>query len=198
MEKLKDEEIIALILKGKAQLYSELVLRYQNKLFSTIYHYTHDYEDTKDLAQEIFIKVYNNLHKYNSKASFSTWIYRIAVNSCIDWTRKRRLVTVSAFETDENEEIHILENISDDTPSPEDVLLKEEYKTTVKNIVMELPDIYKTVVILYYYEDFSPKEISDILNIPKKTIDSRLYRARDILKSRIINMEYGGGAFELQ
>ena len=197
VEKLKDEEIIVLILKGKEQLYSELVLRYQNRLFSTIYHYTRDYEDAKDLAQEIFIKVYNNLHKYNNKASFSTWFYRIAVNSCIDWTRKRRLVTVSTFETDENEEIHILEHISDDTPSPEDVLLKEEYKTTIKNIVMDLPEIYKTVVILYYYEDFSPREISDILNIPKKTIDSRLYRARDILKSRITNMEYGGGAFEL-
>ncbi len=197
MEKLKDEEIIALILKGKTQLYAELVLRYQNKLFSTIYNYTHDFEETRDLGQEIFIKVYNNLHKYNNKASFSTWLYRIAVNSCIDWTRKKRLTTVSTFETDENEEIAILEHISDSTFSPEDILLKEEHKTVLKEMIMDLPEIYKTAVILYYYEDFSPREISDILNIPKKTIDSRLYRAKDILKSKIINMEYGGGAFEL-
>lgn len=196
VEILKDEEIISLIINGRTQLYSELVMRYQQKLFSTVYGYTHNIEDTNDLAQEIFIKVYNNLGNYKNISKFSTWFYRIAVNACIDWTRKRRLKTVSIIETDE-EGMDIFETVSDCTYSPEEIVLKDENREAIKALIMKLPEIYKTVVVLYYYESFSPIEIAEILDIPRKTVDTRLYRARDIIRSNIERLRCGGDAIEL-
>lgn len=196
VEILKDEEIISLIINGRTQLYSELVMRYQQKLFSTVYGYTHNIEDTNDLAQEIFIKVYNNLGNYKTISKFSTWFYRIAVNACIDWTRKRRLKTVSIIEADD-EGIDIFETVSDCTYSPEEIVLKDENREAIKALIMKLPEIYKTVVVLYYYESFSPTEIAEILDIPRKTVDTRLYRARDIIRSNIERLRCGGDAIEL-
>jgi len=195
---LRDEEIISYIVKGKTELFSVLIDRYQSKVFSTVYHYTHDQEETRDLTQEIFIKVYNSLQSYKNKASFSTWLYRIAVNRCIDWTRKKKLQTVSAIYDSSEEEIDIYDTIADSGGGPEEELIKQENKVYIRKVVEELPEIYKTVIILYYFEDFSPQEISDITGIPKRTIETRLYRGKNLLKLRLDELICGGEKDVLQ
>jgi len=194
---LKDEDIIAYVLKGKAELFSVLIDRYQNKVYSTAYNYTHDQEEARDLTQEIFIKVYNSLGSYNKKASFSTWLYRIAVNRCIDWTRKKRLKTVSAI-NDGEEETDIYDTIEDDSLGPEEMYIRQENAENIRAAIEDLPEMYKTAIILYYFEDFSPQEIADIAGVPKRTIETRLYRAKNMLKLKLEEFIYGGESYGLR
>jgi RNA polymerase sigma-70 factor (ECF subfamily) len=195
---LRDEELVSYIIKGKTELFSVIIDRYQSKVFSTVFNYTHDHEEARDLTQEIFIKLYNNLQNYKNKASFSTWLYRIAVNRCIDWTRKKRLHTISAFNDSSDEEIDIYDTIADSGGGPEELLIKQENRAYVRKVVEDLPEIYKTAIILYYFEDFSPQEISDITDIPKRTIETRLYRGKNLLKLRLEEMINGGEKHVLQ
>ncbi len=195
---MRDEEIVAYIVKGKTELFSVIIDRYQSKVFSTVYNYTHDHEEARDLTQEIFIKLYNNLQSYKNKASFSTWLYRIAVNRCIDWTRKKRLHTVSTVYDNSDDEIDIYDTITDSGGGPEEALIKQENKAYIRKVVEDLPEIYNTVIILYYFEDFSPQEISDITDIPKRTIETRLYRGKNLLKLRLEELIYGGEKHVLQ
>ncbi|MEA4848205.1 MAG: RNA polymerase sigma factor [Clostridiaceae bacterium] len=195
---MRDEEVVLYIIKGETQLFSVIIDRYQAKVFSTALHYTHDHEDARDLTQEIFIKLYNNLQNYKGKASFSTWLYRIAVNRCIDWTRKKKLQTVSAIYDGSEEEIDIYETIADSSWEPEETLIKQENMNFMRKVVDDLPEIYKTVIILYYFEDFSPQEISNITGVPRRTIETRLYRGKNLLKLRLEELIYGGEKNVLQ
>lgn len=195
---MRDEELVTYIIKGRTELFSVIIDRYQSKVFSTVYHYTHDHEEARDLTQEIFIKLYNNLKSYQSKASFSTWLYRIAVNRCIDWTRKKRIQTVSAIYDGNEEELNIFDTIADTGGGPEEELIKEENRAYVRKVVEELPEIYKTVIILYYFEGFSPQEISEIIGDPKRTIETRLYRGKNLLKLKLEELICGGEKNVLQ
>ncbi len=184
--------MVSYIVKGKTELFSVIIDRYQSKVFSTAFHYTHDHEEARDLTQEIFIKLYNNLQKYKGKASFSTWLYRIAVNRCIDWTRKKKPQTVSAISDGGEEELDIYDTIADSGGGPEEDLIKQENAVYLRKLVESLPEIYKTVIILYYFEDFSPQEISEIIGVPKRTIDTRLFRGKNLLKLRMEELICGG------
>lgn len=196
---MRDEELIENILSGKTQLYEEIIKRYQNKVYSTVFSYTRDYEEAKDLTQEIFIKIYNNLPNFKNKSQFSTYLYRVAVNRCIDWTRKKRLKTVSAMLFQEDDEIEIYEYIADLSCNPEEILLKEENGNIIREEINNLPEIYRTVMIMFYFQDFSPQEIADILEIPRKTVDTRLYRARNMLRAKFTQKsDYGGVTIAVQ
>ncbi|HYE12335.1 MAG TPA: sigma-70 family RNA polymerase sigma factor [Patescibacteria group bacterium] len=193
---MKDEDIIRLILKGNSDLYAELIDRYSGKVYSTAYSYTQNQEEARDLVQEILIKAYNSLQGFKAEAKFSTWLYRIAVNSCIDWSRKRKskvIMTALSFE-----DTNIFDNITSDTEGPEEIVLQQEHKEAVRNAVSSLPEIYKTVLILYYFEELQVQEICNILDSPRKTIETRLYRAKKVLKSMLTQELSGGELYELQ
>lgn len=196
---MKDEELIELIINGNTELYAELIERYKNKVYSTAYSYTRDYEEAKDLTQEIFIKVYNNLSGFQNKAQFSTYLYRVAVNRCIDWTRRKRPKTISMLTCQDDENVDIYDFIADYDSNPEEILLRQENMDFIKREVSNLPEIYSTVMIMYYFQEFSPQEISDILGVPRKTIDTRLFRARNLIKERIKRkLDFGGGKVAMQ
>jgi RNA polymerase sigma-70 factor, ECF subfamily len=193
---LKDEDIIRLVIEGDSELYSEIIDRYSSKVYSTAYSYTHSQEEAKDLVQEILIKTYNNLKSFKADSKFSTWLYRAAVNTCIDWSRKRKskaVMTVMSFE-----DTDIFEIITTDAEGPEELLLRQENVEVVRNAVGDLPEIYKTVLILYYFEELQVQEICNILDVPRKTIETRLYRAKKILKSILRQELTGGELYELQ
>lgn len=193
---MKDEDIIRLILKGDDELYSIIIDRYSGKLFSTAYSYTHNHEEARDLVQDILIKVYQNLFKFKVDSKFSTWLYRVAVNSCIDWNRKNksRIIKI-ALNYEEND---ILDSIIDENAGPEQAVVSQEHKEAIMNIVSDMPEIYKTVLILYYFEELQIQEISNVIDCPKKTVETRLYRARGILKTMLNQKSSGGELYELQ
>ncbi|MDD2481588.1 MAG: sigma-70 family RNA polymerase sigma factor [Lutispora sp.] len=196
---MRDEELIELIINGKTELFSELINRYQNKVYSTAYSYTRDYEEAKDLTQEIFIKIYNNLTGFQNKSQFSTYLYRVAVNRCIDWTRKKRPKTISILLCQDDEKADIYDFVADYESNPEEILLRQENSDLIRQEVNKLPEIYSTVMIMYYLQDFSPQEISDILKVPRKTIDTRLFRARNLIKKKLTRkLDFGGGIVVMQ
>lgn len=193
---MKDEDIIRLILKGDNELYAEIIDRYSSKVYSTAYSYTHNHEEARDLVQEILIKVYNSLKSFKAESKFSTWLYRISVNSCIDWSRRQKSKAITTAWS--LEDVNILDSIASDTEGPEEIVLKQEHKEAVRNTVSNLPELYKTVLILYYFEELQVQEICNILDCPRKTIETRLYRAKNILKSMLKQELLGGELYELQ
>lgn len=193
---MKDEDIIRQILKGNDELYTEIIDRYSSKLYSTAYSYTHNHEEAKDIVQEILIKAYKGLNGFKCDAKFSTWLYRIAVNNCIDWSRRKKSkVEMTIYSVEED---NVLDNMASDAATPEEIVLMQEHKEAVRNSVACLPEIYKTVLILYYFEELQVQEICNILDCPRKTIETRLYRAKGLLKSLLKENLLGGELYGLQ
>ena len=193
---MKDEDIIKMILRGDSEKYSILIDRYSSKIFSTAYNYTHNHEEARDLVQDILIKAYNSLGSYKEQAKFSTWLYRIAVNSCIDWSRrgKSRVINLScAYEEDS-----IFDSLVVEEDGPEESVLRQEHKELIRSSLAALPEIYKTVLILFYFEELKVQEICTILDCPRRTIETRLYRGKSILKSTLKQELSGGEWYELQ
>jgi RNA polymerase sigma-70 factor (ECF subfamily) len=136
------------------------------------------------------------LHSFKAEAKFSTWLFRIAVNSCIDWSRKcksKKLIPAWSMDDD-----NVLDNITTKSDGPEDALLKQEHKELIRTTVANLPEIYKTVLILYYFEELQVQEICTILDSPRKTIETRLYRGKKVLKALLEQELSGGELYELQ
>jgi len=187
---LQDEDIIRLVLKGHVEAYSILVDRYKNMIYDLCYKYTYDYSEAQDLSQEIFFKVYKKLDTFKSSSSFSTWLYRVGVNTCIDWTRKnkKRSGTISIDEED------YIERLPSQSGAPEDMVVDWERRNIVRNAIQGLPEKYRTVVILYNYKGLSCSEISNILEVSVKTVETRLYRAKKLLKQKL-TQPYSGGEY---
>ncbi len=184
----KDDELIRSILKGNGERYDDIVERYQAGLYRTAFYYTQNVEDARDITQEIFIKAYNSLAGFKQASTFSTWLYRIAVNHCIDWCRKKKPLL---------EESTCFDNLCDEEGSPEDLFLRQEIASEVHAAVGSLPTIYSTILILYYFEDFSPQQIADIMDTPKRTVETRLFRARIMLKDKLHPLVSGGECHDL-
>lgn len=185
---MHDDELIKRILQGDGELYNDIVERYQTGLYRTAYYYTQNIEDARDITQDVLIKAYNSLAGFKHTSTFSTWLYRIAVNHCLDWCRKTKPTYM---------ESSCLDNLCDQEGSPEELILQEEIAEEVQRAVMSLPEIYSTVLILYYFEDFSPLQIADILDAPKRTVETRLFRARKMLRSKLYPSSSGGDRHDL-
>ncbi|WP_291350732.1 sigma-70 family RNA polymerase sigma factor [Desulfosporosinus sp.] len=183
-----DEELIQAILAGNGEGYADIVERYQTGLFRTAYYYTQNVEDARDLTQDIFIKAYNNLTVFRQGSAFSTWLYRIAVNHCLDWCRKKKPQYVEAS---------CFDNLCTEEDSPEDLFLQQEIASEVQTAVASLPPIYSTVLILYYFQDFSPQQIAEITDAPKRTVETRLFRGRKMLREKLHSMSSGGEGHDL-
>ncbi len=185
---MQDDELIRIILKGDGERYDDIVERYQAGLYRTAFYYTQNEEDARDITQEIFIRAYNGLAGFKQNSTFSTWLYRIAVNHCIDWCRKKKPLL---------EESTYFDNLCDQEGSPEDLFIRQESTSEVHKAVASLPPIYSTILILYYFEDFSPQQIADIMDTPKRTIETRLFRGRKILKDKLRTFVTGGERHDL-
>lgn len=187
---LQDEDVIRLVLSGQIDAYTILIDKYKNMIFDMCFKYTYDYSEAQDLSQEVFLKTYRKLGSFKNSSSFSTWLYRIAVNICIDWTRsskKHKNVTLM-------DGVGYIDQIPSLEPMPEDIVTEDEKREYVRKIVLGLPEKYRMVIILYNYQDLSVSEISEILKIPLKTIETRLYRAKKLLKDMLFK-SYGGGEY---
>ncbi len=173
---MTDEEIIEKVKKGDIEVYSYLVQKYKNVIFGLIYKYTNDYNETQDLAQEVFIKMYKQINNFKFQSKLSTWLYRIATNICIDWDRRRNK-NVKILHLDEVITI-------DNTIDLEDKIIFKEQQEKVRAIVGSLEDKYKLLIVMYHFHNLKYKEISDILQIPQRTVETRLYRARALIKKQ--------------
>ncbi|MTI68975.1 MAG: sigma-70 family RNA polymerase sigma factor [Firmicutes bacterium] len=188
---MNDEYLVKEIQRGNSKVFSQLVDNYKNRIYAMAYKFTKDYQETQDLSQEIFIKIYNQIDKFKFKSKVSTWIYRVATNTCLDWKKKKRpnVIEWENITTGENEALN--DNIQMDLPLEK--LLKEEYQDRIHNIISNMKDMYKTVIIMYHFNEMSYGEIANVLDVPQKTVETRLYRARRNLKDELKKEKLGGG-----
>lgn len=170
---MTDYDLVRECLKGNTQAFSEIVTRYKNLVFSRVYALTGSYEDTLDLSQEIFVKVYRSLARYDSRYSFSAWIIRITLNHTIDYMRRNRLETLPLDEA---------EYRLSHSASPEQEYLEKEDREKLNGAIATLSDKYRLPLVMYYSRGMKYKEIAQELGIPLSKVKNRIYRARKMLK----------------
>lgn len=185
-----DELLINKIKAGDLNSFETLVSRYQRKIFSFIYRMVTSEEDARDLSQEVFLQVFRSLDRYRGEAKFSTWLYRVAANKSLDFLRQNK--KTRPFEIDRLTAVDI-QNAGPVADSPESIYLREEKIRRLRRMISGLPDRYRVILILFHYENLSYREIAELLDIPVKTVATRLYRAKLILKERLKLIENSGG-----
>lgn len=188
---VNEEKLIKQIQMGNNDAFERLIIDHEKKVYNISYQILKNEEDAKDASQEAFIKVYKSIGKFNMQSSFSTWLYRITVNTCYDFIKKRKSkkemanVTVS----DEDKEYIIYnEKVVNYDGVEENIIKKEEVKA-LYNAIDELKIDYKTLIVLRDIQGFSYKEIEDMTSLKQGTIKSRISRARNKLKQILSNSE---------
>jgi len=184
---MSDNEIIRQILLGNRNLFRKLVEHYQPMVFRTCMGYLHNKDDADDLTQEVFIQAYQSLSGFKGNASFSTWIYRIAVNASLNRIRKssRSLILQrfeKAFGTARGKEIVLPISESE---NPENILILSEHREWVQTALSRLPEKQLTAIVLSKYDDLSQKEIAAIMNISEGAVESLIQRAKANLREKL-------------
>ena len=180
-------EMIMLIKKaqrGDSNAFGELIEAYEKFVFNVACRMFLNPEDAADIAQEALIKAYKNIDKFDFNSSFSTWLYRITTNTCIDEMRKRKgKETYSIDEEDEESGLSI--QIKDTSPDAAETVIQQETVSEVRRAIDKLSDEHKAVIILRDIQDLSYEEVADTLGINVGTVKSRLSRARDALRKKL-------------
>lgn len=178
---------------GDDEAFARLVDLYKLRIYHFIYRKIPNKGDVEDLAQEVFFKVYKSIRKFDQKRSFSTWIFTIANNHCIDYLRKKRLQAVSLdvplFPHSDGKEIRL--EIPDEEYEPEQVFERTHAQEEVLKAIDSLPEQYSLVLKLRHLKGYTYEEIGAILDLPLGTIKSRIYRARKELKEMLFEKEGG-------
>ena len=176
-----DSEVVQKFLDGDARSFTELVVRYQSRLLNFVYRTIGDRERAEDLVQEVFVRVYRHLHRFDQAKKFSTWIYTIASNLAKNELRNRSRNPLVLFQTIKKnwESDHRPLQFEDTTARPDDLFRKRHLRETVEWAVNQLPEHHRVVFVLRELEGKSYDEIADITGCNLGTVKSRLNRARN-------------------
>jgi RNA polymerase sigma-70 factor (ECF subfamily) len=150
-----------------------------------------NYETALDLTQEVFIKVYSSLGRYNPEFKFSTWIYKIASNTAIDYLRKQS-VTVSPLYMVSGDDEEFELPIPAKGPSPERALERTERSAQIEEAISKLPPRYRELIVLRHVSEFSYDEIAEVTGLPLGTVKNRIFRAREAMRKHLIRMGIEG------
>ena len=179
--KLNDEELVKQVLEGKKEAFEMIVRKYQTPIINYLARLTGDYQQAVDLSQEVFIKAYYSISKFDPKHKFSSWIFKIASNLCIDTWRKRRVKTFSLNHSlKENDKIY--PQVSNGSPSPIEQYERKQLAKKIEKAIEQLPPTLKELFILRHINEFSYQEISQIKNLPIGTVKNKIFRAKEKLK----------------
>jgi len=174
-EKTRDATLVAAGLRGDRQALEELVQYYYGPVYQAAFRILGDVETSADVTQATFLAAFENLRSYDSTYKFFSWIYRIAVNQALSQRRKDQIVVEKMY----LQSAHVADE------GPEQALGEQQTGSLVKQLLGNMPDDYRTVLIVRHYSELSYDEIADVLEIPVKTVRSRLYSARQLLKSSL-------------
>lgn len=167
---------------GDQQAYAELMQRYKDSIYFMILKMVHNRDDADDLTIEAFGKAFSNLAKYSPDYAFSTWLFKIAMNNCIDFIRKKKLETFSIDEpvsSDKGDEMTI--DLKANVLDPEEKFIKEQRKKLMHTVLDKVNPKYKHLIQLRYFEELSYEEIAERLDVPLGTVKAQLFRAKELL-----------------
>lgn len=169
--------------QGDQRAYAELLNNYRESLFFLLLKMTNDPDDAEDLTIEAFGKAFRNLHQYTPNYAFSTWLFRIAANNCIDFMRKKKKAVLSGNEfTEEGEPSTDLTGfIPSQGLDPEEAFMKKQKATVLREIVDRLKPKYRRLIQMRYFREMSYEEIAQELDLPMGTVKAQLFRAKEFL-----------------
>ncbi|MBN8194179.1 RNA polymerase sigma factor SigW [Bacillus sp. NTK074B] len=173
------------VLKGDQNAFAELVELYKNKVFQICYRMLGNRHEAEDIAQEAFIRAYINIETFNQKRKFSTWLFRIATNLCIDRIRKKKPDYFLDAEVAGTEGLTMYSQVAADVQLPEDEVENMELQETIQTEISKLPEKYRSVIVLKYIEELPLQEISEILDLPLGTVKTRVHRGREALRKQL-------------
>jgi RNA polymerase sigma-70 factor (ECF subfamily) len=183
-EKASDEELVRLALDGNEDAFTFLVRRYQRRLTAFLGQLVGDIELAKELTQEVFIRAWNALERFNPKYRFSTWLFRIGHNLGIDHHRRRKLKTVALYRTDrDGDEVELV--VEDLTKDPLGHFENAELAGSIKGAIDDLRPEYRELVLLRHFGCLSYQEIADFKNMPLGTVKNKLFRAHSVLRKAL-------------
>ncbi|QOR66816.1 RNA polymerase sigma factor SigW [Cytobacillus suaedae] len=173
------------IKNGDQNAFAEIVELYKDKVFQLCYRMLGNRHEAEDIAQEAFLRAYVNIHSYDTKRKFSTWLYRIATNLSIDRIRKKKPDYYLDAEVAGTEGLTMYSQVAADVSLPEDEVESLELQETIQKEILKLPDKYRSVIVLKYIDELSLKEISEILDLPVGTVKTRIHRGREALRNQL-------------
>lgn len=179
---LRDLQLVEAAVKGDQSAYAELMDRYRESIYYMMLKMVNNTDDADDLTIEAFGKAFNRLDQYSPSYAFSTWLFKIASNNCIDYIRKKRVKVTSmdtGITTDDGEVLYI--DAQSETRDPEETIMHKQKVLLMRDLVSKLKPRYRVLVEKRYFEEMSYEEISEELNLPLGTVKAQLFRARDFL-----------------
>jgi len=178
---LDDTRLIEGLKKGTNEAFRELLDRYEAKLFNTVLRIVKNAACAEDVVQEVFLKTLKNIESFNYQAGLYTWIYRIAVNAALDCRKKKRRHRAVPIHLEDDKTLEIPSGGDDPSAAPE----RDEMARLLAAAIEDLPEKYRTIIILREFEGLSYEEIAGVLACSKGTVESRLFRARERLRKKM-------------
>ncbi len=185
-----DYELVQKALQGDEKAFARLLTRYKDAIYFMLLKMVNNRSDAEDLTLEAFGKAFKSLHQYSPTYAFSTWLFKIASNNCIDFLRKKKGVHVSIENKEESENSDLIK-LKSKEPNPEERLIRQQKAILLRNVVRKLKPRYQTLVELRYFREFSYEEIAKELDLPLGTVKAQLFRAREMLFKMIESTEIG-------
>ncbi len=178
----QDIELVEKARRGDQLAYGELLGRYRDAIYFMLLKMVNSPVDAEDLTIEAFGKAFKNIDQYTPNFAFSTWLFKIATNNCIDFIRKKRAAHVSLDQSVDGEDSLTPSSlIQSDSPDPESSMINEQKVKHMRNVVSKLKPRYRQLVELRYFKEYSYEEIAVELDIPIGTVKAQLFRARELL-----------------
>jgi RNA polymerase sigma-70 factor, ECF subfamily len=175
-----DEELVALSMRGDAESFNELILRWERPIYALAYRTLGREEDARDICQETFLRAFRALPGFRGQAKFSSWLYRIALNLCRDWIRRERRVAV--VQAPEGVDLMDLAAAAEPSESIEDLVARKGMTELVERAMARLPEEQRTAIVLKEYHGLTFQEIADVVGCPLSTVKTRLYQGLTVLR----------------
>ncbi|WP_297089494.1 sigma-70 family RNA polymerase sigma factor [uncultured Draconibacterium sp.] len=186
----QDYELVKAALTGDDKAFARLLNRYKDAIYFMLLKMVNNRSDAEDLTLEAFGKAFKSLHQYSPTYAFSTWLFKIASNNCIDFLRKKKGVHVPIDNNSQDENSETIKLRSKE-PDPEEKLIRQQKAILLRRVVRKLKPRYQTLVELRYFREFSYEEIAKELDLPLGTVKAQLFRAREMLFKMIESTEIG-------
>ena len=189
----EDLSLVTESLAGNQLSFQLLVERYQERVFALIRHYTRNAVEVEDIAQDTFLKAYSRLDSFQQQSSFYTWLGRIAINTALDFLKRHGRNPVQAVEDPELASPGTGPGSARSVPAPDARMEREEIVRVTHLVLEELPEIFRTVLVLREFEAMAYQDMADMLGISIGTVESRLFRARARFREKLLTLypEFG-------
>lgn len=179
--KHEDTALIQQALSGNQSSFARLRQKYHDAIFNLIYRMIREKDEVEDLTQEAFIKAFASLSSFNDEFAFSTWLYKIATNNCIDHIRRKKLQTFSIDKPIESKESDFSFELPDTNDEPDQEMIARQRKKLLDDAINSLPPKYRQVIVMRHQDEMEYQEIARILKLPLGTVKAHIFRAREML-----------------